>query len=395
MVAGRPSTDDRRMTIDQPTAPRPLRRRGDDRVLGGVASGLADYFNVDPLLVRIGFVGLMVFNGLGLGLYLLAWLFVPTDTDNQSVVQRAFARGGFGGALMAIGLILIAALVLFNVPPTTYLIYGGREVSSGGLEFVLLVLVAIVIGVLLFRRRESQPPTASAVTSAPASAEPRPVEAARAAVPPPVVVRRPARPPSPLGWYVFGAMLIGSGLLALATVVAGTDVDLVRYFGLGLLILGIGLVIGTWFGHARALIVVGLLLLPFGIAASLIHVPFEGGFGSLDVRPTGADDLAAEYRLAGGQISLDLSQIEDDGAPIEVDASVAMGDLLVVLPEDAAAELDAQVGAGTLLVLGDSDDGMNLEQSYAIEGGGPRFVLNLGTGLGIVRVETRNEELGS
>jgi hypothetical protein len=210
-----------------------------------------------------------------------------------------------------------------------------------------------------------------------------------------VVVRRPARPPSPLGWYVFGAMLIGSGLLALATVVAGTDVDLVRYFGLGLLILGIGLVIGTWFGHARALIVVGLLLLPFGIAASLIHVPFEGGFGSLDVRPTGADDLAAEYRLAGGQISLDLSQIEDDGAPIEVDASVAMGDLLVVLPEDAAAELDAQVGAGTLLVLGDSDDGMNLEQSYAIEGGGPRFVLNLGTGLGIVRVETRNEELGS
>jgi hypothetical protein len=169
----------------------------------------------------------------------------------------------------------------------------------------------------------------------------------------------------------------------------------VRYFGLGLLILGIGLVIGTWFGHARALIVVGLLLLPFGIAASLIHVPFEGGFGSLDVRPTGADDLAAEYRLAGGQISLDLSQIEDDGAPIEVDASVAMGDLLVVLPEDAAAELDAQVGAGTLLVLGDSDDGMNLEQSYAIEGGGPRFVLNLGTGLGIVRVETRNEELGS
>jgi len=190
-------------------------------------------------------------------------------------------------------------------------------------------------------------------------------------------------------------MLIGSGLLALATVVAGTDVDLVRYFGLGLLILGIGLVVGTWFGHARVLIVIGLLILPFAIAASLIHVPFEGGFGSLDVRPTSADDLAAEYRLAGGQIYLDLSQLEDEGEQIAIDASVAMGDLLVVLPEDAGAELTTSVGAGTLLVLGDADEGTNLEQHYVIDGSGPQFVLNLGTGLGIVRVETRSLELGS
>jgi phage shock protein PspC (stress-responsive transcriptional regulator) len=117
MVARGRAADHRCMTTEQPAAPRPLRRRGDDRVLGGVASGLADYFNVDPLLVRIGFVGLMVFNGLGLGLYLLAWLLVPTDTDNQSVIQRALARGGIGGAALAIGLIVIAAIVLFNIPP--------------------------------------------------------------------------------------------------------------------------------------------------------------------------------------------------------------------------------------------------------------------------------------
>ena len=64
-------------------------------------------------------------------------------------------------------------------------------------------------------------------------------------------------------------------------------------------------------------------------------------------------------------------------------------------PIESAADLDARVGAGTLLVLGDSDEGTNLEQHYAIEGDGPQFVLNLGTGLGIVRVETRSLELGS
>ena len=87
-----------------------------------------------------------------------------------------------------------------------------------------------------------------------------------------------------------------------------------RYFGLALTIIGVGLLIGTWYGHARLMILLGFLLLPFAIAASLIHVPFEGGFGSLEVRPASVDDLDAEYRLAGGQIYLDLTRVEDEGS---------------------------------------------------------------------------------
>ena len=124
MVVDRRAADHRGMTTEQPTAPRLLRRRGDDRVLGGVASGLADYFNVDPLLVRIGFVGLMVFNGLGLGLYLLAWLLVPTDTDNQSVVQRIIGRIGAAGALV-LGLVAVAIILVLNVPSRVVEIDGG------------------------------------------------------------------------------------------------------------------------------------------------------------------------------------------------------------------------------------------------------------------------------
>jgi len=382
MVAGPIAADHRDMTTEQPTAPRLLRRRGDDRVLGGVASGLADYFNVDPLLVRIGFVGLMVFNGLGLGLYLLAWLLVPTDTDNQSVVQRIIGRIGTAGALV-LGLVAVAIILVLNVPSRVVEIDGG---GPGGVEFAVIALIAIAIGAILFRRPESHAAAATAAGTDTATVDAAPVAA------PPVVVRRPSRPPSPLGWYVFGAVLIGIGLLAMATVVTGTSVELVRYFGLALTIIGVGLLIGTLYGHARLMILLGFLILPFAIAASLIHVPFEGGFGSLEVRPASADDLDAEYRLAGGQIYLDLSRIEDGGEPIEVDASVAMGDLLVVLPADAGAELNTEVGAGTLFILGDADEGTNLERHDVVEGDGPQFVLDLGTGLGIVRVETRNLE---
>src|SRR5918996_1190037 len=59
-------------------APR-LRRRATDRVAAGVASGLADYLNVDPLLVRVLLVGLVLFNGAGFFIYLAAWLFIPVE----------------------------------------------------------------------------------------------------------------------------------------------------------------------------------------------------------------------------------------------------------------------------------------------------------------------------
>src|SRR4029079_12309570 len=71
--------------------PRLLRRRNSDRVLGGVAGGLGDYFNVDPLLIRIGFVGLMIFGGAGLVLYVVAWLLTPAEGQEASSVA-AFPR---------------------------------------------------------------------------------------------------------------------------------------------------------------------------------------------------------------------------------------------------------------------------------------------------------------
>lgn len=51
--------------------------RSADRVIGGVCSGLAGYFSVDPLLVRLVFVLLTVAGGAGVVLYLVLWLVLP------------------------------------------------------------------------------------------------------------------------------------------------------------------------------------------------------------------------------------------------------------------------------------------------------------------------------
>ena len=50
-----------------------------DKKLAGVCGGLAEYFDIDSLLVRIGFLVLVFGYGTGVLLYILLWLLAPKD----------------------------------------------------------------------------------------------------------------------------------------------------------------------------------------------------------------------------------------------------------------------------------------------------------------------------
>ena len=50
-----------------------------DKKIGGVCGGIADYFDIDPLLVRILFLFLFFGLGTGLLLYLVIWLVAPKN----------------------------------------------------------------------------------------------------------------------------------------------------------------------------------------------------------------------------------------------------------------------------------------------------------------------------
>jgi phage shock protein PspC (stress-responsive transcriptional regulator) len=47
------------------------------RVFGGVAGGLAEYLNLDPIVVRILFIIITVINGFGIFLYIILWIIIP------------------------------------------------------------------------------------------------------------------------------------------------------------------------------------------------------------------------------------------------------------------------------------------------------------------------------
>jgi phage shock protein PspC (stress-responsive transcriptional regulator) len=65
----------------------PLRRPIHDRMLAGVAAGIADYLGVDPTIARIAIVVLTFIGGAGIPLYLAGWLLIPEEGSDLSLAS--------------------------------------------------------------------------------------------------------------------------------------------------------------------------------------------------------------------------------------------------------------------------------------------------------------------
>lgn len=121
---------------------RRLYRSRTDRMLGGVAGGLGDYFDVDPVLVRLAWVAL-AFAGIGVIAYIVAWIVVPQEpTGTLEAVEhaaaatpavrrgndRAGARIVFGSILIAVGGLLLLDWV---VPDIDRLLWPAAIIAVG------------------------------------------------------------------------------------------------------------------------------------------------------------------------------------------------------------------------------------------------------------------------
>jgi phage shock protein PspC (stress-responsive transcriptional regulator) len=76
-------------TIDQ-SRPQPLSRPVNDRMVAGVAAGLARYLGADVTIIRIVLVVLAFVGGAGVPIYLACWLLIPEEGSDQSIVSGFF-----------------------------------------------------------------------------------------------------------------------------------------------------------------------------------------------------------------------------------------------------------------------------------------------------------------
>jgi phage shock protein C len=75
-----------------------LMRDTEHKKIAGVCAGLARYFDVDPVLVRLVFLVLAFSTGIGFIAYIVAWIVMPKDT---SWLRLPAAGPGYGATVTA------------------------------------------------------------------------------------------------------------------------------------------------------------------------------------------------------------------------------------------------------------------------------------------------------
>ncbi len=100
----------------RPARPRPapvLRRDTQHRMLGGVCAGLARHLGVDPIIVRVAFVAAATAGGVGVAVYLLAWVFLPAGEAPAGPVWLRTSRGTIE-VVLGIGFLALSVLLTFR-----------------------------------------------------------------------------------------------------------------------------------------------------------------------------------------------------------------------------------------------------------------------------------------
>lgn len=136
-----------------------LERNKEDKILGGVCSGLADYFGTDPMLLRAVFLLIVFIGGGGIFVYVLLWVVIPeqngtipeSNPQEQSGAQ-AEATDDPDTFNNSMGLILLTAGILLLV---------NNLIPGFNVRKFWPVLLVVVGGGLLFGQKSKKVPSDS------------------------------------------------------------------------------------------------------------------------------------------------------------------------------------------------------------------------------------------
>jgi phage shock protein PspC (stress-responsive transcriptional regulator) len=296
-----------------PPDPRRLTRAREGRLVGGVCAGLGHYFNVDPIIFRIGAIVLTLVGGAGILAYLAALLLIPAEDSAEE------APAGRNRWLVIGGLIV---LLCISFP---FLLGGGLLVAGLAIPFAVLVAT----GVLVWWFVSGEGPAGDAGD----------------------VAKRAALGLGIL--FVCGVIAIGGAWAAAAggeTVVAIT-----------VILAGVAILAGAFMRPVRWLVLPAVALALSAGTVSAAGIDLDGGVGERDYRPTSALELRDKYELGMGELIVDLRQTDLPPGDVPLEIDLGIGDARVIVPEDVCVATDAQVGVGEIRTFGRHNEGVDVD----------------------------------
>ncbi|MDQ2753962.1 MAG: PspC domain-containing protein [Actinomycetota bacterium] len=252
----------------------PLRRRRDDRLLGGIAGILAARTGLDVTIVRVGLVIFGLASGVGVAAYVMAWLLVPGEGEPESIGARALRDRRGLAATSALVPALLLGFLLASVLRAGWI---------GSLSWPAFVSAA---GLLLIWRNGSDSERALL---------------RRVATPVLQVGGRPARSWAGLVWRVaLGVTLAGGGVAALT--LGRHNALLFPLVGLVLVLAAFVAVFGPWWlGIGRDLVMERQARLRAEESANLATRVHDSVLQTLAMIQRHADDPHRVAQLARAQ----------------------------------------------------------------------------------------------
>lgn len=324
--------------------PRRLYKSRDDRMIAGVCAGIAEYFRIDAVIVRVIAVALVFAGGAGLLAYVAAWLLVPDpDADPAERPGRTATIAGAIALVLAVG-----AITSFHGGP-----FGGWGWSG---PFVSLVFVGLA-GLGIWYLASGEHPSTGSVRD---------------------VLRRAG----------FGlALLAVCGILAIAgawATAAGGGVVV----AIAVIVGGLWLVAAAFVGGARWLILPALALaLPAGVV-SAANVNINGGVGDQVYRPVTADQVRDTYRLGVGRLVVDLRDAPLAAGDHRLHVDLGVGQAVLVVPQDVCVTTAAKIGAGNVDLFDHNTGGVDVDwrDDRTAPSGTTRLVVDGDVGVGELAV---------
>lgn len=345
-----------------------LRRSEDDRLVAGVSGGLGDYFGIDPVIVRIGFIVLTFLGGVGLAFYLVSWLIVPLG-DSGSILANALRSGASRRFRNLAGIVLIVAGLFVTAILSRNVFELFAKVSSTA-PYLALALIVAGVGLVFWPRRSSPPldtpaeplaaPTSNPVPPPPPSAvgSEWPGAALRDEPPEPKETWRDRRAErrvqrrrqSSVTLVTLAALLVLTGGAILLDRLDMERILLGEFFAIALLIVAGSLLVSVFVGRNWVLIFLGLVLLPPLVVFSDSNVSWWSGYGDVETVP---DDLSALDRYINhgiGDLVVDLRHLDRDSLRSAVgryNIGLTAGEVTLRVPADLRVRANVNVGAGT------------------------------------------------
>jgi len=340
--------------------------RSEGRWLGGVCAGLGQYFDLSPLVYRIGFGALALAGGTGILLYIAAWLVIPEEDTEDSIAASAIKNHRerpwllVGVGLLAFGGIL--ALSEAHVWP-----------SPGNLWLAAALAGAAIVWWQMSTHRSPAPPA----TAADGEAPPPPPNSAR-------VTRRSLLPAAT------GLLIGGLGIVGLLDATDAVSVDWRVVLAAAAIGLGLLVVVGPMTGHAVGWVAV----LGIGVLAALaltltVRVPVFSGIGDQVEHPATASAIHSRYEHGIGDFRVDLQDVSLPVGRTSVKVTLGIGNLVVRVPQAVTVEIDGRASAGDVWLLGHQDNGTHVHDRVVDTGMLPNrvLVLDARVGLGELKVE--------